>query len=223
MNNITTRLCVVAALIVGAWGVNHWLRSSTVPNDVEFPAWSIEELPYQLGNWRGEDIKMDSTITAAIGAAVVIERTYQIEKEQPVALHSAMFKNPNDGVYHSPLNCYAANGWKKISDSTENVQVADNLNASVRLVGWEKEGERVLVAFWYQLGEHMLHDRFDLGKVRLQMRGKSEWPALIKVMAQTSLTDPQQAQKTLLDFTKTIGTWLNQPDHQKYLARWGGV
>ena len=223
MNTLSIRLFAVAAIVVGAWGVNSWLKISIVPSNVELPQWSLQELPYQLGEWHGEDVKLDSLITAAIGAAVVVERTYQTEGRVPVVLHTAMFKNPGDGVYHSPVNCYRANGWKEITNSVENVQVTDDLTIAVSLIAWEKEGERVLVAYWYQLGNHVLHDRLDLGRIRMKMRGQSEWPALIKVMVQIPLADPQQAQKTLMDFTTTMGKWLNQPSHQKYLAKWHGV
>lgn len=223
MDHAATRLFAVAMIVVGVWGVTRWL--GVAPTDVELPDWSVKDMPYELGSWHGEEIKMDKSITAAIGASVVVERAYRIEGRQPVTVHTAMFKNPADGVYHNPVNCYTANGWKRIGDSMENMQVADGLKVPVSVITWEnKDGERLLVAFWYQLGNRVVHDRIELGLMRPSMRGRSAWPALIKVMAQIRLGDsPQDAKKNLMEFTAEVGKWLNQPDHQKYLAQWPGV
>ncbi len=131
-----------------------------------------------------------------------------------------MFNDPRDGVYHNPPNCYVANGWKQVTDTTEKVPVADGMTVPVSLITWEKGDERVVVAYWYQLGDHILYDRFDLGNVRLKLRGQSAWPVLLKVMAQATLDNPEETQKALLAFAEEVAKWLNQPDHQKYLSRW---
>ena len=52
-----------------------------------------------------------------------------------------MFMDPGDGVYHSPVNCYRASGWKQVATSTENVRVADDLTIPVCIGTWEKEGK----------------------------------------------------------------------------------
>lgn len=223
MNSVSFRLCAVAVIIMGAWGVNHELQLSVLPNAVTLPDWSLQELPDQFGDWHGKEIKLDPTITAATGAAMIVDRNFQRGLEQSVILHTAMFKNPRDGVYHSPLNCYAAGGWKKIDESVEKVQVADNLTVPVNVVAWEKGNQRILVAFWYQLGDYVVHDRFELGLLRRKMHGQEEWPVLFKVMTQIDVNDPEQAKKSLLDLTTQVGKWLNQPDHKKYLDRWGAI
>ena len=50
----------------------------------------------------------------------------------------------------------------------------------------------MLVVYWYQLGEHVLFGRWDLGlKVRWALAGKPKWPALIKVMLQIPASEPE--------------------------------
>ena len=43
------------------------------------------------------------------------------------------------------------------------MEVAEDLTIAVSLTTWEKEEEKILVVYWYQLGQHVLYGRFDLG------------------------------------------------------------
>ena len=98
-------------------------------------------------------------------------------------MYGAMFSNPRGGVYHTPINCYRSTGWQDTSETREDLEVSDDLTIPVSLSTWEQKGERVLVVYWYQIGEHVLFDRWDLGmKIRWSLRGRPKWPALIKVM-----------------------------------------
>ena len=127
------------------------------------PTGAVTDLPLQFGTWHGEDTEMDPNIAVATGADVIVNRIYRDEAGHAISLHTATFLDPAEGVYHSPLNCYRGNGWEKISESRENVKAADDLSITVSLVKWKKEEERILVVYWYQLGQHVLYDRFDLG------------------------------------------------------------
>ena len=188
------------------------------------PTGRLRELPFQFGAWHGEDTEMDPKIAVATGADVIINRIYRDEAGHTVSVHTATFMDPAEGIYHSPLNCYRASGWSKLSETRENVKVAEDLSIAVSLTTWEKEGEKILVVYWFQLGQHVLYDRFDLGtSVRWSMRGQPTWPVLVKVMIQLPLTDPDDTKAVGLGFAQKFAEWLNQPEHRKYLDRWGGV
>ena len=227
MNGVSRRIYVVVAIVLGAYGVSRGLQIATAPPEVEMPGWRLEDLPRQLGNWRGEGAELDEKVAAATGAEEIENRIYRDDVGHVLSVHAAMFTDPNVGVYHSPLNCYAANGWKKLNENTEMVSVLDGLEPStvaVDFVGWERDNETIIVAYWYQLGNHVLHSRADLGnRIRWEMRGQSKWPVLMKVMIQIPVIEGQDSKKALLGFTELIGKWLNQPEHQKYLGRWGHV
>jgi EpsI family protein len=224
VNAVAARLYLVAALVLGAYGVDRWLTNAADPSQVEEPDWSLRDLPYRLGDWEGTDAKLDPKIAAATGAATIVNRTYRGPLGQTVALHSAMFLKPLDGVYHSPMNCYAAAGFRQLTETNENLKVSAEFTVSAKLVTWEKGTERIVVGYWYQLGNHVLYDRLDLGaRIHWQMRGRPTWPVLFKVMVQTSVTDADRANAVLRDFLEEMAKWLNQPEHQKYLARWQSV
>jgi hypothetical protein len=72
-----------------------------------------------------------------------------------------------------------------------------------------------MVLYWYQIGDHVLFGRFDLGKVRWAMRGQPVWPATVKVLLQTSAEgDLYDAKTRILDLAEQIGRWIDKRSHQ---------
>jgi EpsI family protein len=223
MNSITLRLYIVVVLILAASGFSWVLKLQTNPPDVEMPGWTFQDLPMELGNWRGEAAKLDPEVAKATRADFITDRLYQDDAANVVSIHSAMFKDPNAGVYHNPLNCYRAAGWKNVGEAKEEITASKDFTFQVSLTTWEKESQRIYVVYWYQLGEHVLYERFDLGAIRWSMRGQPKWPVLTKVMLQTMVKENEESKTLILDFAKLVAEWLNGPKHQKYLSQWRGT
>lgn len=224
MNSVAKRLYVVAAIIVATIGISYLVEAGLEPPAVEIPDWSLSSLPLRLGAWNGETTELDPKIALATGADVIVDRQYRDDLGHAVSLHTALFKDPATGVYHSPMNCYRGAGWKLVDETIEKVEVADDLTIPVRLMTWEREDEQILVAYWFQLGQHVLYGREDLGlKVRWAMRAQPTWPVLVKIMLQAPLTDPEDSKTVAIGFTRQVAKWLNQPEHRKYLDRWRGA
>ena len=157
------------------------------------------------------------------GAEVLVNRSYRDAAGHTVALHTAMFRNPAAGIGHTPSVCYRAAGWNLVDQSFENVQVSNDLAIAVKLTTWEREAETILVACWFQLGDQVLYERFDMARVRWALRGQPKWPVLTKVMLQIPAADLDDARTNLMGFTEQIVKWLNQPEHRKYMDRWPGA
>ena len=223
MNSVAVRLYVVVGIILTASGISHLLRAAAEPPEVVVPDWSVHDLPMQLGKWHGEDTEMDPKIAAATGAFAIANRIYRDGAGRAVSMHSAMFEDPAEGVYHSPLNCYRANGWVKLNETQEDMKVFEDLTIPISVTTWEKDNQKIVVAYWYQLGQHILYGRLDLGTVRWSLRGQPQWPALIKVMLQAPMLASEDSKETLIGFGKKLSEWLNSPEHRKYLDRWGGI
>jgi EpsI family protein len=206
---------VIAAILVTSFGVR-WIGRTVEQPDVEMPRWTFNELPLQLGDWRGEDTKrLDPELYKATDADVIVNRAYQDGTGHSVSIHTAVFKNPAHGVYHSPMNCYLSAGWQKIKTTMEKLVLPNDVVLPVCLTTWELDNQRLMVVYWYQLGEHVLFGRWDLGlKVRLSLAGRPKWPALIKVMLTIPVRDAEEAQTVLLGFAKEVAAWENQPAHQ---------
>jgi len=221
MSNIATRVYVVVGIIAAASLVSYLVQAAIEPPEPEKPAWSISELPIRLGNWEGEDTEMDPTIAAATGAYAITNRIYRDDRGRALSLHTAMFTDPAEGVYHTPFNCYRSNGWTRKSESDEEIKIDDHRSIPIKLTTWEKDHDKILVAFWYQLGPHILYSRADLGSsVRWKMRGFEKWPVLVKVMVQVPASDPIEAKSVVLEFGNLLSGWLNSPEHLQYFDRW---
>jgi EpsI family protein len=230
MNNTTIRsfltsirIIIVALIILAVYLVATYLQAALDPPEVEMPDWTFKQLPIQLGDWRGEDKETDKKIFIATGATIVVDRLYQDAAGHGIIMHTGFFKDPAAGVYHSPMNCYRSNGWALKSQGTEKVQITDNKTLEVSFTTWERERDRVYVVFWYQLGEHLLYGRSDLGfKVRWALRGQPQWPVLIKVMLQIPApAESEEAKPLILDFTKQVATWMNKQEERSEAA--GGM
>ncbi len=223
MNPTAKRLYAVAAIIIATYGISRLVQAQTEPPEVDPPDWTFRQLPTQLGTWHGEDTKLDPAIAMATGADVIVNRLYRDAAGHSVTMHAATFTDPSVGVGHSPTVCYISSGWKLINTSFENVQASKDSTIAVKLSAWEREGETVLVACWYQLGGHVLYERLDLGGVRWTMRGQPKWPVLDKIMLQISASESEDAKTAVLAFAEQVAKWLNQPEHRKYLDRWPGA
>jgi len=211
----SVRVYIVAALFPLTWWGAHLVNASLEAPPADMPDWSFSEMPRQLGDWQGEDSEMDPQIAMATGARVIVDRSYRDHVGHVINMHTAMFDDPKEGVIHSPLNCYRAQGWEKRSETRSELQIDDELTLPVSVTLWERKGERRMVVYWYQLGKHVLFGRWDLGiKVRWSLAGKPKWPALIKVMMEIPVPEPEEAKTAILNLAEYVAKWENQPRHR---------
>jgi EpsI family protein len=233
INGTAVRVGIVAALMPLTYLGANWMQASLKPPGTDMPGWRFQQMPKQIGVWRGEDTTMDPRVAVRTAAVLdtIIERTYRDSSGHVVAMHAAMFDNPADGVIHSPLLCYRAAGWTGLSEKRGNLQLppeltklSDKLTIPVSISTWEneKDGRKVMVVYWYQLGQHFLFGRWDLGlKIRWSLAGRKKWPVLIKVMMEIPITEGEDARPIILDFAERIAGWTNQDKHRNGIGMLG--
>lgn len=220
-NSTAIRLLVVAAFLPATYLVTLAVNASLALPGVQLPDWRFDDLPMKLGEWQGQPQEMEDRITAATEAAkgTTTSRLYQDGSGHGINMYGAMFDNPAGGVYHTPINCYRASGWQKTSEDHESLDPSGKLKfpAEVDVSTWESQnGQRLIVVYWYQLGDHVLFGRGDLGlKIRWAMRGQRTWPALIKVMLSIPAPEVEEAKPIILDFARQVAAWANQPEHRR--------
>lgn len=220
MGNTAFRIYFLTAVVLATYGAVKWEKYALQPPSVQLPSWTFDDLPLQFGEWRGENTNLDPEIAKAVGAAKdrIVDRAYQDGFGHTITMHTAMFNDPVEGLYHSPLNCYRSNGWERTKLTTEELHLSDGLTIPVSMSTWKLEGRRVLVVYWYQLGEYVLFGRWDLGiKVRWKLAGKSKWPPLIKVMLQIDALEAEEAKTVIMGFAEQVAGWENHPQRRKEL------
>ncbi|MDZ7617828.1 MAG: exosortase-associated EpsI family protein, partial [Patescibacteria group bacterium] len=140
---------------------------------------------------------------------VVSDREYTDREDKVVSAHTALFTDFDEAIIvHLPSRCYSAAGWNLLGAEKRDLVVPGVPPVKVEISTWEFEGLRVKVLYWYQLGEHTVLDRFDLSKARMAFAGHKTWPAMVKVMLQTSADQGPAADVRLLDVARNIRQWL---------------
>jgi hypothetical protein len=188
------------------------VRQSMASHTVEYPNRDFHSLPLTLSQWQGKDQELDPKIFLATGAKVSVDRIYTDNMRHVMSIQLAMYGDPDEGLYHRPYNCYKSHGFNIVSESEMPVQAAGREDMKIKLYEWEQKGQKKYVAYWYELGEHIIFERPDLVGARLALRGQSIWPPMIKVMIETPETnDPEEDKKRLSEFAGQICQWLDEP------------
>ena len=144
---MSRRFLAVAALMLAAGGL---LRTVSA-TDLVPEASALAALPWQIGDWRGHDLgRLDRETEAVLQADNYLLRRYTRDGT-PADLFVAYYTTQRSGhTIHSPLNCLPGTGWEWIDRRRERISVgagrAIDINGNVA----RKNGEQVLVYYWYQ-------------------------------------------------------------------------
>jgi EpsI family protein len=209
---IFSGLMAVIGLVLAAEFVSWVVKRSIALPAVEMPSWEPTDVPRQLDTWHGKDEALDERIFVGTGADKAINRIYEDDRGHQVSLHMAIFSDFDAGVYHSPGNCYRSSGWRLIEEERVPLKTPHRPEILVSVATWEKDGEKALVVFWYELGDYTLFERFDLGKVRWAMRGRATWPPLVKVLLHAATSDPQAARPQVMEFAEQLREWIGHSE-----------
>ncbi len=118
---------------------------------------------------------------------------------------------PSNGLYHNPFNCYDTHGFTLKQREHRPLTAPNRPDSELSLSTWEKEGQKHVVAFWYELGDHTLFERDDLAPWKSTlwaMAGKPKWPVMFKVLIESSGSDPDQAKADVLEMARSVREWL---------------
>lgn len=206
---LTVRLIAAAAVLLTIQLSVALIHRAYVPAVIVPPAEPLESLPRQLGNWTGKDVTLDKRLTRAIGAHSTISRTYQNSKGDQVSMHLAILTDAIDGVAHYPEVCYPSAGWKVIRRETKRLAGgnANTAGATARLMIIERGDQQATVLFWYELGDGCFVDRDSYRQARRAFFGRSQWPAAVKILLQSSDPDARNGERSLADFAEQVHVW----------------
>jgi EpsI family protein len=208
--SFTLRISAAIGILAACFAVVYVTSVHGIPQ-MGKPDWHLKGMPTQLGDWTWDGVKkeLDPRMFNAIGALEVENRVYRNPSGEDIVLHSALFDDAEKGMEHSPINCYRESGWERISTETVPLGNGPDHSAEICIILWAKDHEQCMTGHWYQVGEDQVFDR-SMGLMGLRWKRifQNEWPPMVKVLLQTSVTDPARDSASLRDIGLQIYRWL---------------
>ena len=201
------RLLIAAAILVAIQGAVLFIRQHREPSSIREPAMKIADLPLRMAGWTGKDAPIDPRLSAAIRALSVVDRIYRDDSKATLVLELAAFAGNEIELPHMPQSCYTNVGFTMKQQKDVQLKRSDGPPRQARILGFEQENQRIHVLYWYQLGDASVLDYNGLRRERSRLFGEKTWPPLIKVMIQSSLADPVQAEDQLVSFAESVLSW----------------
>ena len=168
----------------------------------------LEELPLELGDWRGEAEELDARIFEALHSEEAINRTYTNSEGRQISFHAAVWSSGDGWTPHLPAVCYPASGWT-VRDGRA-VTLADRPNARARLQEFAQDGIQVRTLYWYQIGDASYFGRDSARSVQQSLWGRKSRPPLVKVLMQASSNSVSDPQTDLLELAEHVFEWTSQ-------------
>jgi len=202
---ITKRLFVIATMLVVFLGGAFFLLQRAKSSEVRPLHTSLNDaVPFSLGNWQGEDQKLDEEITKTVGARHAISRVYTDDSGRAISLHIGDWDSlEHPTLPHPPAICYPATGAKIIGRET--IHVGDDQAKAEVLIVQNAKGVESLVLYWYCWDDQVCTTRWEACMTRLKQIGSREWPPVVKVMMDTpSVPNRSEALAVLRQFAGEI-------------------
>lgn len=175
-----------------------------VPQNSEKAVVHLDQFPNQIGEWRGEDIKVDSRTYEILNPDGMIFKEYTNKKGEKVQLVIVVGLNKRES-FHPPEVCYSGGGSQV--DSKEVITVALKNNPSLqvnRLTAEFKRGSVVQIAyFWFSANDQYFANyyRQQVAIVLNQLKSNKSWGSLIRVsISSNANADKTVAEKSMIAF-----------------------
>jgi len=208
MGNIIVRMGVVIGTLLAVQLGFLYVGVLRHPTVVE-PQRPITDFPMVVKAWEGKPAKLDEREFAESEVASDVSRIYAKEG-RTLKFFLAEYDEPAKGLYHNPMNCYHSNGFSQVgSVEWQPVKTSNRPDTKISVTTWTRNSEKVMVAYWYEVGDHTMYERQDLWGTQWAMFGKTKWPVMFKVLLEMPANnDPEQAKGELLEMARVVREWL---------------
>lgn len=217
MSNIMVRMGVVIGILLavqlGFLYVGHLAHPAVVG-----PQQPLDDFPLVVhtpttGTWEGKNAQLDGrSFNESEVDPGAVSRIY-VKENRNLKVLLATYQSPRTGLYHNPMNCYHTHGFIQLGDAERQpLKAVENRPATeISVTTWanrEKAGEKVIVAYWYEVGDYTMYERQDLLSTQWAMFGKTKWPVMFKVLLEMPAEDADQSKAEILEFAQVVRQWL---------------
>jgi EpsI family protein len=211
MGNIMVRMAIVIGVMLSVKLGLSYVGLMSHPAVVE-PQIPLEQFPMTVtlpdkGTWQGKETKLDEQTFNQSEVSVAVSRIYT-KDNQVLKFLLAEYKESSKGLYHNPMNCYRSQGFALLSTANQPLKTNNRADSTVNVSVWKRENEKVIVAYWYEIGDHTLYERQDLLSTQWAMRGKTQWPVMFKVLLEMPAGEDDQSKTAILEMAQYVRAWL---------------
>jgi EpsI family protein len=159
-----------------------------------------------LGNRHAEATEIGDRVTEVLGADDFISRTYLGRDGRQILMHAAVWSGEEYVATlapHPPQVCYTGAGWEILEQRTVDLETPHGTYPCAFIL-FERDGERIVTAHWYQMGRHHFTTRDEARKLHRRLWGQSEWPPTLKILLQVTSFDLSSAQAEIVPFAQEL-------------------
>lgn len=167
---------------------------------------AISRIPHTIGDWKGKDLPLDSSIYEILETKAIIHRNYILNNS--TILLSIVYYPQTKVDFHGPEACLGGQGIKTRSISKKiNLGTGDRMvSLDINEMAWEKGNEKSLVYYFYKagafVGSSYIKLRFALAINKFASTEKSG--ALIRVSIPVYSSEYNRAEAVLQGFMRDL-------------------
>jgi EpsI family protein len=187
MRPFDRRLCLTALVMVVCYTGTLWVRNGYT-FEVTPLSRDLQAIPVEMDGWHGEDVAIDENVTKMLNAQQAMNRIYRDRDGSSVVASVSAWLRPetvSEVAPHVPKLCYTNSGWSIISEREVTISTPEGPLPFIALL-CEKQGERIVVAYWYQMGQSYFNSVSEARRIHRGLWGQRQWPATVKILLQTS-------------------------------------
>ena len=211
MNKLSNRIWLAAVILGCGWLSTAWVRSG-YSFDVQPLKQELNSFPTELIGYNATELTLDSEVKEILNADTWVNRQYLRPDGTSLSLFAAGWVRPenvSDVAPHNPKVCYVNSGWKILEERTVNLTTAHG-QLPVCFLFLERDTERCVVAFWYQMGQSTFTTAQEARALHRQLWGTKKWPSTIKFLIQTSAVGIDAAIPRIEEFALIVDQWAQE-------------
>lgn len=133
---------------------------------------AFDAIPYELGAYRGESYDLPQEVIEYSGADTYATRRYQDREGHQFQLYVGGSIG-NTESFHTPSYCMPAAGWEVIEEGAVpfRAYATRERNPRMKRLKLQYGDERMLVYYWFQVGDHVSHDDLEIRSMRTEEIG----------------------------------------------------
>ena len=193
-------IIIIMLFALSALAVNYLGYDTFSRGDDGFEA--VGKIPHTIGEWRGKDLPLDSSVYEILETKAIIHRNYTLNGKN--ILLSIVYYPETKVDFHAPELCLGGKGIRTQS-LAKRIRLdynGDNINLDIKMIVREQAEDKELAYYFYKAGPFIATSyiklRFALTLNKFTSTEKSG--SLIRVSIPVYLSNYKEAEATLREF-----------------------